>query len=413
MKNIVLTSLLAVMVAAPAFADDDPYTNSNTYTGYCEIAHIGGTGTGSVNASANFTPVEYNCAAGTYLPDGDTWATDNQGCTQCPAGSYCEGGTYTYSEGEEDQGIEPCDELYPYSDAGSAGMLACYFVAPCPTISNGFCDPHATNCAYTNDAITTNGRVYLEGSPGPNMSKCSVTFSTCATGYTYSVTQAAPAGLPASATTPTGDQYRSHLYPDDGVNSNSSNDLLAGEWKVTWTGAKAGVMRGISSCNSVPGNSDTMTWENDKSNWTLPANTNLANNSADSSNASRYFCWCKPTSWTTVGGDTTNLSVSWVFRNSNFSAADCASECSKACADNIRTSTAFRSAVFTAMGDSKQCVPNTIMLTWLNANGGTHESNTCKYGENLQTPASPLTKRGFTFKGWRFVPQQSQNPEQE
>ena len=57
-------------------------------------------------------PNQYNCPAGQYLPAGvDT-------CTQCPANSYCVGGTYTFSE-TVSQGIVACDNGY-HSPAGAS-----------------------------------------------------------------------------------------------------------------------------------------------------------------------------------------------------------------------------------------------------------------------------------------------------
>ena len=407
-KNMLfLMCCMVGMVAVPSFANYNPDT---VYSNSCSVNMFGGNGTGAVNAVPVFNRNSYSCDAGEYLPAGQNWENDDSGCISCPANSYCEGGEFDYSYDSAD-GVVTCasqSSIFTQSDAESTSVEACYAAVSCPTITeNANCDPHATSCAYDTGAGGS-GRFYQDETSSV---KCALTFA-CDNGYEYT-SNTVPTTLPSRSTNGSTGQYRSHLYPDGGENSNSSNDLLAGEWKVTWTGSKAGVMRGISSCNSVPGNSDAGAWDNNKSNWTLPANTNLVNNSADSSDASRYFCWCKPTSWTTVSGDTTNLSAPWVFHSSSYDAAGCASECSKVCSNEVRNIAEFRAAIFTAMGDSKQCVPNTIMLTWLNANGGTHESNTCKYGENLQTPASPLTKRGFTFKGWRFVPQQSQNPEQE
>ena len=59
------------------------------------------------NYGAIFEPITYTCNPGYYLPAGNDWTTDNQGCTICPADNYCVGGTYTFNE-TNDQGIEQC-----------------------------------------------------------------------------------------------------------------------------------------------------------------------------------------------------------------------------------------------------------------------------------------------------------------
>ncbi len=56
---------------------------------------------------AKFQINEYNCSPGYYLPAGNDWLTNNDGCVPCLADSYCPGGTYTFNE-TVTQGINPC-----------------------------------------------------------------------------------------------------------------------------------------------------------------------------------------------------------------------------------------------------------------------------------------------------------------
>ena len=64
---------------------------------------------------ARFTPNQYTCSAGYYLP------ANAIACVQCPANSFCAGGTFTYNE-TTDQGIVACSSG-TFAPSGSA---VCY-----------------------------------------------------------------------------------------------------------------------------------------------------------------------------------------------------------------------------------------------------------------------------------------------
>jgi len=63
---------------------------------------------------ATYTPNSHTCSVGYYLP------ANVDACTQCPSGSACVGGTYSFNE-TFDQGIVTCNGTY--SPTGSA---VCY-----------------------------------------------------------------------------------------------------------------------------------------------------------------------------------------------------------------------------------------------------------------------------------------------
>ena len=69
------------------------------------------------NFSAIFEPITYTCPPGYYLPAGNDWLTDTQGCTKCLNDNYCAGGTYTFSE-TQTQGITPCPSAHPFAPVG-------------------------------------------------------------------------------------------------------------------------------------------------------------------------------------------------------------------------------------------------------------------------------------------------------
>jgi hypothetical protein len=70
------------------------------------------------NYSAIFEPITYVCPSGYYLPAGEDWINDNEGCRICPKNHYCVGGTYTFNE-TTDQGINVCPPR-TYAPRGSA-----------------------------------------------------------------------------------------------------------------------------------------------------------------------------------------------------------------------------------------------------------------------------------------------------
>jgi len=114
--------LFALLFAMPAAADDVFMNNTTSESDMCVISVTGQTAsTPNAVAHANWSPITYNCAAGTYLPAGNSWTSDTQyaeNCAQCPARWYCVGGQYTY-DADYDQGIDDCKIGYT-SPAGAS-----------------------------------------------------------------------------------------------------------------------------------------------------------------------------------------------------------------------------------------------------------------------------------------------------
>jgi hypothetical protein len=380
-QNIILTSMLALVIASPAMAAVGDVITTGAQ---CTIGDLG-VSSGTANATAQFTINTYQCAAGTYLPSGTSWTTDtqytNNNCAPCPANSYCPGSgntTFTYSA-SNNQGITACSGTYTLSDTNSTSADSCY--RECTT----------SDVAHSN---TVTGRFYSNETAQSN----SCVPATCVTGY--SVQSFDPSTvLPATSTNATDYRYKSNNgedaadYDDGGT---GTSDLANGEWEVKWDdGNKTGKLRGIASCNSTAGRNDDFTWANPS---TLPANTNLA-----STSTTGRYCWCKPTSWTPSGGAEQSLSAAWVFYHDYGDASGCAGSCALDCAGVVYGGGAFRSALFGGVGASPQCVANNITLSWNNENGTQFTSGSCTYDESLTVPSTHPDKRGYTFTGWKFV----------
>ncbi len=78
----------------------------------------------SQSLTAIFEPIVYTCSAGFYLPAGNDWINDTEGCRPCLNDNYCAGGTYTFNE-TVTQGILPCPETHPYAPVGMWAESQC------------------------------------------------------------------------------------------------------------------------------------------------------------------------------------------------------------------------------------------------------------------------------------------------
>ena len=63
----------------------------------------------SQSLTAIFEPIVYTCSAGFYLPAGNDWQNDTEGCRKCQENNYCPGGAYTFNETIA-QGITICPD---------------------------------------------------------------------------------------------------------------------------------------------------------------------------------------------------------------------------------------------------------------------------------------------------------------
>lgn len=109
--------------------------------------------------NAVYEPNQHTCGAGYYMP------ANYDGCQQCPANSYCGGGTYAFNETTA-QGITSCPNEYSLSAVGATAQTDCY--KTCTTNES----PHTTS--------------FIGGNYYGGVNTCAPTDSnSCDTGYHY------------------------------------------------------------------------------------------------------------------------------------------------------------------------------------------------------------------------------------
>jgi len=359
--------MLAIIVAIPAFAavGDDNFTANQTDVSSCAI-NVLGVDENTANAEATWQALTYSCPAGTYLPDGDTWDTDNQytnnNCATCPTGSYCAGSgstPFTYSE-SADQGITACPSGYPNSSAHSSAESSCYRTCA------------ASDVAHLKSGGTVSGRYY-----SGNNNQCEpADAQQCAGGYHYVASVPDLWSIYQNAI-PTVEYMDGRLIV--GISDNYENVSATLVFQ--------------SQCSTQSG--------------TAIDSANVTTLSTLPDSAGQY-CWCQLSQYRIINsGVTTTYRTPgpWVSIKDMDSAATCASGCLYMCGGNNFTDPALaRERLFRSNNPAPaSCTANTITLNWKDATGETHATTQCTYGEGITTPTTAPTKRGHTFTGWRFV----------
>ena len=247
---------------------------------------------------------ELRCAAGKYMPAGSSECD-----ADCPNGFYCPGMAVTTSP-TENRGLLPCPSDYSQSDTGASDIDQCYRNYTCPTLSPSDCDAHAASCSYVPGRDT--GREYHDGTI---TATCEREFNSCELGYIYVPATSIPE-MPAVSTAPNSVQYRA--LSTGGYTSNSDNDLTTGGFKLKYTtGTTTGQLKGIVTCSNKPASQS------------LDVNT--------TPQITGRYCWCKPTTWVTAGGNEVTLSGEYVYDYDGVSNSACGNVCARYCAEDLRS----------------------------------------------------------------------------
>jgi len=134
--------LFALLFAMPAMADN--FSNNQSGVSSCTIDIVGSSST-PITATANYSPITYNCSAGTYLP------ADAIECATCLAGYYCPGGDYAFNELNA-SGLNACPGARPSSNPGNSSQNNCYTPCASDKIDAGL---DGTNCQTPKFTVTT------------------------------------------------------------------------------------------------------------------------------------------------------------------------------------------------------------------------------------------------------------------
>ena len=404
-QKLFLTSALAMGVFAPAFAEPSntgtfPSTGlmqeDYTYTNAATAENMDSVYEGEVNAIAEYTEIPYSAEKGFYL----TGVDDNNGAitAECTSGNFCPGVASTTYENNAfgDTGLQSCSTAtsgaYTLSDAGASSQNDCY--RKCTTADV----EHSTG--------TMNGGYYYG-----NNNQCEPT--ACENGSHPKAAVPNLTNIIGVSEAGTKSVYKSI----NGNGSNSSAEDLStygiaqnGEF-VTDYGNK-GKIHGHAQCstrsatNPYRGNNGDYVLQSDGTTTTLP-------------DSSGINCYCQLDSYTTAGGNTTALSAPWMCDLNYVNAFSCSNDCAHNCAMRMRATDssdlAFRAAVFGSISASPaSCEANVININWSNADAADVSANnagTATYGSDVRTPVKAQTKKGKTFRGWRFSkPQQTNLP---
>lgn len=388
--------------ALPAFADIDSES-------MCVVGTLGASENNStVEIEADWTPRSIQCNPGFYL-DALT-AT----CIQCPAGSYCDGGTYIYND--SDQGKSSCPVAFPSSVAQNASQDNCYADGSdiCAT-RNPYTGGHGS-AIYANSATGTESCKTYYGNQSNcvlnTSNACDITGLNCDTGYIQDSTVVASPLMAYAEANGNWTRYRSHngvhTYYDSAAIADITG-LEVGEWEVDWSNGNTFV-RGISSCNTIAGTDAIGSYHK-----YVDMPDNHKETSMMTSDSTGQYCWCRLTGYSINGGTYNNVTDSeWLFIERENNATDCATDCAGICADYASGPHIFPTVMFSGATSSADggyfCRANSFTIT-LDDNGGAGGTGTLYevYDDKFYTDSAHTvqatsvtvpTREGYAFMGY-------------
>ncbi len=367
----------------PNAANNEFMQENKVYTNAATSTNMDSVYEGSVNAIAEYTEIPYSAAEGFYLTGVDN---NNDAITaECTSGNFCPGVASTTYENNafSDTGLQSCSTAtsgaYTLSDAGASSSGQCYRT----------CDGHVSILHAT--GVT--GNDYSDGT-----NTCSPTG--CDNGYHPKAAVTAPN---IGTGTFTGYAYINNSGSFSEYPTSHGQSYYGLTDKNTWAIVYGtnGILMGQARCSTQAG---------DNNNWAYTNPTITSNLTDETGQEGAQYCYCNVTGYKGTDGTLQSLSSPWVFAGNTSSALDCAVNCTGYCMDNMRSTNsnqlAFRAALLGAIESSPaMCEANTITINWNDvdpATAGQNNENTAVYGGDVRTPVKAQTKKGKTFKGWRF-----------
>ncbi|MDW2958400.1 MAG: hypothetical protein R8M37_01145 [Alphaproteobacteria bacterium] len=356
-KKLILSSFVALALASPAMAE--PANTSDTFPsdGYMQpdytylnaaVQSNLGVYEGNVTATAEYADVIYSVNPGWYLPAAGTEPA------QCLANNYCSGATNLLYSETENQAINTCPIGYNSAEAGSDSIVDCY--KECDIVENAV-------------SMMEGGKDYY--ATGPDDCK----IESCKPGYSI-----VGRGI-------TGDHILSRVGGRAGTGTTPSDDT----WSVDY-GRENGMLVGDARCS-------------------VQTSMNTGQLLDDIKLTSGQSCYCNITEFKSSDGSFNNEVVSkWMFVGAAGANDMCAKECGSMCADVMskmdgRTEY-LRSALIKQISYvAERCDPNTITITWENADPADVSANNAgsvEYGGDIRTPVKATEVPGKTFRGWIF-----------
>ena len=406
-EKIFLTSALAMGFVAPVFAEPSntgefPSTGlmqeDYTYTNAATADNMDSVYEGTVNAVAEYDIIDYIVNAGQYLP------ADSETVITCPAGSYCPGisGNVQYNQ-SSDQGIQTCPTGYANSADGASSDTQCY-----RQCSGNVTIEHATGVT---------GNDYY----GNGVDTCEPTG--CVNGWHL---KSGISGSELATAIGTGEGENSAYISANGTFDEKNHDGQGAKgqayygltdnntWAVYYANDK-GMLTGQARCSTQAGDNNGYTWTNP---------TITANLTDETGQEGAGYCYCNVTGYTPNGGTMQAVLSSWVFRDyygGSNGASSCARSCANLCASYMSytysgsNALAFRAAVVGSVQPGlAMCEANVININWNDVDpeyAGQNNEGTATYGSDVRTPVKAATKKGQTFRGWRFSkPEQTDLP---
>jgi len=440
--------LFALLFAMPVMADDVFMNNTTSESDMCVISVTGQTAsTPNAVAHANWSPITYNCSAGTYLP------ADGIECATCTAGNYCIGGNYTYNE-TTTQGLTPCTANYTSSAGASTCVPMTYNIN---YVLNG---GNALPSGYTQlEYIQSTGTQWIDtGIYAPNVTRFIIkgfvtnngTMNTQLLGGTqggvteifgsryfdafsmieswYPVNQTHNDGLVPNNVVATTDATLVSPYVQTGTITNEStnesftfNNFVDG---TTWWsfpaqnlllfGGDSNRRSPLAKCyylilytntgivfSGIPArrNSDNVLGMYDTVSGTFFTNDGTGTFVAGP-DMDKYTYGVGAT----IDSVPTRTHSSFVGWCTDVGLTNCAATQTigtTATGDKTFYAKYLCDTGYSTNVSNTACSANTITVNWDNGAGGATQ-NTCTYGGDLTTPTTAPTKRGHVFTGWTF-----------